>query len=126
MMLRNCSALDNAVFAWICRHELNEVQAHNTTFATIQAQTALSNAEQFRNIIVATRSERPVRLGELAVVTELVEDNQTASWYNGSRAIILGVFRQPEANTVDVVNRIKALLPSFESQLPRGGGLERA
>ncbi|HEY6832268.1 MAG TPA: efflux RND transporter permease subunit [Pseudolabrys sp.] len=90
---------------------------------TIQAQTALSNAEQFRNIIVATRSDRPVRLGELAVVTDSVEDNQTASWYNGTRAIILGVFRQPEANTVDVVNRIKALLPSFESQLPRAAVL---
>jgi len=90
---------------------------------TIQAQTSLSNADQFRNIIVATRGDRPVRLGELAVVTDSVENNQTASWYNGSRAIILGVYRQPEANTVDVVDRIKALLPSFESQLPRAAAL---
>jgi len=90
---------------------------------TIQAQTELSNADQFRGIIVATRGDRPVRLGELAVVTDSVEDNQTASWYNGTRAILLGVFRQPEANTVEVVDRIKALLPSFESQLPRGAVL---
>ena len=57
---------------------------------TIQAQTELSNGEQFRNIIVATRNGRPVRLGDLAVVTDSVEDNQTASWYNGTRAILLG------------------------------------
>ena len=86
---------------------------------TIQAQTELSNGEQFRNIIVATRNGRPVRLGDLAVVTDSVQDNQTASWYNGTRAILLGVYRQPEANTVEVVNRVRALLPSFDEQLPR-------
>ena len=90
---------------------------------TIQALTDRSNAEQFRSIIVATRGGRPMRLGDLAVVTDSVENNQTASWYNGTRAILLGVFRQPEANTVEVVDRIKALLPSFESQLPRGAAL---
>ena len=51
---------------------------------TIQAQTELSNAEQFRNIIVATRNGKPVRLGDLACVTDSVENNQTASWYNGN------------------------------------------
>jgi HAE1 family hydrophobic/amphiphilic exporter-1 len=91
---------------------------------TIQALTELSNADQFRNIIVAVRGDRPVRLGDLAVVTNSVENNQTASWYNGTRAIILGVFRQPEANTVEVVDRIKALLPSFENQLPRAAKLD--
>jgi len=86
---------------------------------TLQAETELSNGEQFRNIIVATRNGRPVRLGDLATVTDSVQDNQTASWYNGTRAIILGVYRQPEANTVDVVDRVRALLPSFDQQLPR-------
>ena len=86
----------------------------------IKATTDLSNADQFRSVIVSTRNGRPVRLGDLAVVTDSVENNQTASWYNNTRAIILGVYRQPEANTVDVVNRVRALLPSFDSQLPRG------
>ena len=90
---------------------------------TIQAQTELTTAEQFRDIIVAMRGDRPVRLGDLAVVINSVEDNQTASWYKGTRAIVLGVFRQPEANTVEVVDRIKALLPSFENQLPRAASL---
>jgi hydrophobic/amphiphilic exporter-1 (mainly G- bacteria), HAE1 family len=89
----------------------------------IQATTDLSNADQFRSVIVATRNARPVRLGELGVVSDSVENNQTASWYNNTRAIILGVYRQPEANTVDVVNRVKSLLPDFDSQLPRGSAL---
>jgi hydrophobic/amphiphilic exporter-1 (mainly G- bacteria), HAE1 family len=90
----------------------------------IQATTNLSNAAQFRNIIVATRNNRPVRLGELGVVTDSVEDNQTASWHNTTRAIILGVYRQPEANTVEVVDRVKELLPTFDGQLPRGTTLQ--
>ncbi|MDP2411081.1 MAG: efflux RND transporter permease subunit [Pseudolabrys sp.] len=90
---------------------------------TIQAQTELTNADQFRSIIVATRGDRPVRLGDLAEVTDSVENIQTASRYNGTRAIILGVYRQPEANTVEVVDRIRALLPNFEDQLPRAAEL---
>src|SRR6185503_13832168 len=81
---------------------------------TLLAQTELSNGDQFRSIIVAMRNGRPVRLGELATVTDSVQDNQTASWHNGTRAILLAVYRQPEANTVDVVNRVRALLPSFD------------
>ncbi len=90
---------------------------------TIQAQTELENAAEFRNIIVATRGDRPVRLGDLAEVTDSVENIETASRYNGTRAIILGVYRQPEANTVEVVDRIRALLPNFENQLPRAAEL---
>ncbi len=90
---------------------------------TIQAQTELENAAEFRNIIVATRGDRPVRLGDLAEVTDSVENIETASRYNGTRAIILGVYRQPEANTVEVVDRIRDLLPNFENQLPRAAEL---
>jgi HAE1 family hydrophobic/amphiphilic exporter-1 len=91
---------------------------------TIQAETELSNAAQFRQIIVATRGGRPVRLGDVAVVSDSVEDNQAASWFNGTRAIILAVQRQPEANTVEVVDRVKAMLPSFEDDLPRASTIE--
>ncbi len=90
----------------------------------IQATTDLSTADQFRSIIVATRNGRQMRLGDLGVVSDSVENNQTASWYNDTRAIVLGLYRQPEANTVDVVNRVRALLPSFDSQLPRGTSLQ--
>jgi hydrophobic/amphiphilic exporter-1 (mainly G- bacteria), HAE1 family len=90
---------------------------------TIQARTDMSTADQFRSIIVAVRNGRAVRLGEIAAVSDSVENNQTASWYKGTRAILLGVYRQPDANTVEVVDRIKTLLPSFESQLPRAAVL---
>ncbi len=93
---------------------------------TIQAQTELTNAEQFRNVIVATRNGKPVRLGDVATVINSVQDNQTASSYNGTPAIILGVYRQPEANTVEVVNRVRALLPSFDEQLPRATQFEHS
>jgi HAE1 family hydrophobic/amphiphilic exporter-1 len=85
---------------------------------TIQAQTQLKNAEQFRNIIVATRNNHPVRLGDVANVIDSVEDFKRASWYDGQRAIVLAVQRQPDANTVDVVNRVRAMLPTFKEQLP--------
>jgi HAE1 family hydrophobic/amphiphilic exporter-1 len=91
---------------------------------TIQAQTGQTNAEQFGNVIVAVRNDRPVRLADVAKVLDSVENNQTASWYNGTRAILLGVYRQPEANTVEVVDRVKALIPSFDTQLPRATSLQ--
>ena len=85
---------------------------------TIEARTQLRNAEQFRNLIVATRNGRTVRLGDVAKVIDSVENFQRASWYDGSRAIVLAVQRQPDANTVEVVDRVRAMLPSFEDQLP--------
>ena len=86
---------------------------------SINAETQLTNAEHFQQIIVARPNGRPVRLEDVAVVSDSVQDAQTASWYNTSRAIILGVYRQPEANTVEVVDRVRALLPTFAEQLPR-------
>lgn len=90
---------------------------------TIQAETELANADQFRDIIVTTRNGRPVRLQDVAKVIDSVENNQTASWFDGTRSILLAVQRQPEANTVDVVNRVLAMLPAFESDLPRASTL---
>ena len=91
---------------------------------TIEARTQLANADQFRNLIVATRNNRTVRLGEIATVIDSVENFQSASWYDGARAIVLAVQRQPDANTVDVVDRVKAMLPSFSEQLPPSATIE--
>ncbi len=92
----------------------------------IEAKTQLMNAAQFTNIIVATRNGRPVRLGDVAKVIDSVENNQTASWYNGQRSIMLAVQRQPDANTVAVVDRIKEMLPQFEATLPPGANIQIA
>jgi HAE1 family hydrophobic/amphiphilic exporter-1 len=84
---------------------------------TIQANTQLKNADVFRDIIVAVRNNNPVRLGDVARVIDSVENTEIASWYDGKRALVLAVQRQPDANTVEVVDRVKAMLPKFQEEL---------
>jgi HAE1 family hydrophobic/amphiphilic exporter-1 len=91
---------------------------------TITADTQLDNAAAFSDLIIATRDGHPVRLGEVTRVIDSAEVDTTASWYNGTRAILLAVQRQPDANTVDVVDRVKAMLPSFDEQLPAAAGIK--
>ena len=85
---------------------------------TIQANGQLPHASQYQNLIVAYRNGAPVRLKDVAKAVDSVEDDRQASWYNGNLGILLAVQRQPDANTVAVVNSVKALIPFFESQLP--------
>ena len=85
---------------------------------TIQAETQLNNADQFAGLIIATRDNKPVRLRDVAKVIDSVENNQTASWTQGSRSIMLAIQRQPDANTVEVIDRVKAMLPQFRDELP--------
>jgi hydrophobic/amphiphilic exporter-1 (mainly G- bacteria), HAE1 family len=85
---------------------------------TIQAQTQLNTAEQFADLIIASRDNKPVRLRDIATVINSVENNQTASWYEGIRSIVIAIQRQPDANTVEVVDRVKAMLPQFRAELP--------
>jgi hydrophobic/amphiphilic exporter-1 (mainly G- bacteria), HAE1 family len=85
---------------------------------TVQATGQLMNAEAFRPMIVAYRGGRPVRLEELGVVKDSVENDKQAGWFNGSRSISLFVQRQPGTNTVEVVDRIHQLLPEFRAQMP--------
>ena len=85
---------------------------------TIIANTQLENAAGFSNIIIATKNGRPIRLGEVTRVVDSVETDTTASWYDGTRSIMMAVQRQPDANTVDVVDKVKAMIPTFAEQLP--------
>ncbi|HYG90294.1 MAG TPA: efflux RND transporter permease subunit [Azospirillum sp.] len=86
----------------------------------LAANPQLPDAEAFRDLIVAFRNGAPVRLGDIAMVQDSVENTRTASWYNSTRAIVLAVQRQPDANTVDVVDHVRTLLPAFKAQLPPG------
>jgi HAE1 family hydrophobic/amphiphilic exporter-1 len=90
---------------------------------TIEARTQLMDAAAFSNLIVATKHGVSIRLGDLAKVIDGVENDRTASWFNGNRSIVLAVQRQPDANTVDVVDRVKALLPEFQASLPPSIGI---
>src|SRR3989304_2752966 len=85
---------------------------------TVQASGQLTQAYAFRNLIVAYRGGSPVRLGELGQVLDSVEDDKSASWLNGERSMVLAIQRQPGTNTVEVVDNIKKLLPSFRALLP--------
>jgi HAE1 family hydrophobic/amphiphilic exporter-1 len=85
---------------------------------TLQANGQLTDADAFRSLIVSYRNGAPVRLDEVARVTDSVQNDKTASWFNDSRAIILAIQRQPGTNTIEVVDSIKALLPTFQAQLP--------
>ncbi len=85
---------------------------------TLVADTQLSNASAFAQQVIAVRNGNPVRLGDVTRVIDSVANNQIAAWHDGSRAIVLSVQRQPDANTVAVVDQVRAMLPSIESQLP--------
>ncbi len=89
---------------------------------TVQATGQLTEAAEYRPLIVAYRNGSPVRLEVLGSVIDSVENDKVASWYNdqsgGTRAIVLAIQRQPGTNTVEVVQSIKELLPSFLAQMP--------
>src|ERR1700731_3737031 len=86
--------------------------------ATLQADTQPTRAAGYEPLIIAYRNGAPVRLSDVARVIDSVEANKNGNWYNGRRAITVAVPRQPDANTVEVVNQVKALLPAFRAELP--------
>ena len=91
---------------------------------TVQATGQLTTAEAYRPIIVAYRNGSPVRLEEIGSVIDSVENDKVASWFNNTRSIILSIQRQPGTNTVEVVDNIRKLLPSFRAQMPASVNLE--
>ena len=84
----------------------------------VQATGQLTNAAAYRSLIVAYRNGSPVRLQDLGQVIDSVQTDKVASWYNGERAVVLAIQRQPGTNTVEVVDSIRKLLPTFRAQVP--------
>ncbi|HEU0093773.1 MAG TPA: efflux RND transporter permease subunit [Vicinamibacteria bacterium] len=85
---------------------------------TIQANGQLTSAAAYAPLVVAYRNGAPVRISDIGRAVDGVENDKIASWFNGTRAIVLTIQRQPGTNTVEVVDAVKALLPSFRSQMP--------
>jgi HAE1 family hydrophobic/amphiphilic exporter-1 len=85
---------------------------------TLLANKQLKNADEFANLIVSNKGGQVVRLRDVAVVEDSYESVKTAANYNGESSITLGIQRQTDANTVKVVDSIKAALPRFQTQLP--------
>lgn len=85
---------------------------------TIEATGQLTRASAYRPLIVTYRNGSPVYMHQIARILDSVENDKVASWKNDTRAIVLAIQRQPGTNTVQVVDGIKALLPSFRELIP--------
>src|SRR5579859_6937180 len=85
---------------------------------TVKATGQLLDAAAFRPLIVAYRNGSPVRLEQLGNVVDGVQNDKVINWFNGKQAEVLAIRRQPGTNTVQVVDNVKKLLPSFRSEIP--------
>jgi HAE1 family hydrophobic/amphiphilic exporter-1 len=90
----------------------------------VQSNGQLLRASAYGPTIIAYRNGNPVRLEEVAHVYDGVENDKSASWQQGERCVMLSVRKQPGTNVVEVVDRIKALIPTFREQLPASVGLD--
>src|SRR4051812_17306195 len=84
----------------------------------VQANGRLMAAKDYKPVVVAYKNGSPVRLYELANVFDGVENDKTAAWYNGTRTIFVSIQRQPGSNVVELVDRVKEVLPQLQTQLP--------
>ena len=85
---------------------------------TLNANDQLQSAESYRDAIIAYKDGAPVHLSDVAKVEESAENDKLGAWMNTTPAIILSVQRQPGANVIEVVDRVKALLPQLQASLP--------
>ena len=92
--------------------------SNERTTADILANDQLLKANEYAPLIVAYRNGAPVRLSDIGSVVDSVENIRTAGFLNGTPAIPLVIFRQPGANIIDTVDRVKAALPSLKASIP--------
>ncbi|MFM2034121.1 MAG: hypothetical protein RJA32_756, partial [Pseudomonadota bacterium] len=85
---------------------------------TIYANEQLVKASEYANLVIAQRNGLPVRLKDVALVEESYESVKTVAAYNGERSIALAILRQPTANSVEVVDAVRKMVPKFEAQMP--------
>jgi multidrug efflux pump len=94
--------------------------ADATTAWEISATDQLLKAEQYGPLIVAYRHGAPVRLSDVADVEDAVEDVRTAGLANGKPAVVVVIFRQPGANIIETVDRVRAVLPELQASISQG------
>ncbi|MBT0570161.1 efflux RND transporter permease subunit [Curvibacter sp. CHRR-16] len=85
----------------------------------VQANKQLKNAQDFANLIISNKGGNPVRLRDVAKVEDSLETLKSWATFNGDNSITLAVLRQPSANTVKVVDAIRAALPGLQAQMPQ-------
>jgi len=91
---------------------------NNKQSMTLNANTQNTNAAQFKSLVIANPNGAPIHLSDVANVQDSVQNTNAGSWYDGKQAIILAIQRQPDANTVDVVDAINAKLPQLHAEIP--------
>jgi hydrophobe/amphiphile efflux-1 (HAE1) family protein len=87
---------------------------------SVQSDSQLTTASQFAKLIVTYKNGSPVRLDELGRVLDSVSNNKTLFWINQEPAMIMAVQKQPGANTVQVADAVKALIPQMKESMPAG------
>ena len=85
---------------------------------TLRSDGQLESAQEFRELVIRSQDGAPVRLGDLGQVVDGVQDSRVASWFNGRRAIVLAIQRQPGTNTVRVADAVHAMVEKLRPQLP--------
>jgi multidrug efflux pump len=89
----------------------------------MDANDQLRSVEEFRNLIITWRDGAPLRLGDVAQIENASEDRRLAAWADHLPAVLINVQRQPGANVIEVVNRVRALMPQLEASLPSAAEL---
>ncbi|HVR93944.1 MAG TPA: efflux RND transporter permease subunit [Casimicrobiaceae bacterium] len=89
-----------------------------TRASTIDANDQLKSAEEYKSMIISYKNGSPVRLSDVADVIDGAENTRLAAWANQLPAIIVNIQRQPGANVIEVVDRIKKLMPQLQASLP--------
>src|SRR5262249_53821634 len=84
---------------------------------SVAANDQLMHAVDFKQVVVAYRNGAPVRLADVADVLDDVENNRAAAFTDGVRSVLVIIRRQPGANIIDVIDRVKALLPSLAESI---------
>lgn len=91
---------------------------------TVLADGQLHNAAEYAPMVIAYRNGNPVRLGDVARVFDGVEEDKSASWFQGQRSITLTIYKQPGSNVVGIVDAVKEVLPAIQAQLPPSVSLD--
>ncbi|WP_144173694.1 MdtB/MuxB family multidrug efflux RND transporter permease subunit [Pseudomonas sp. Kh13] len=91
-----------------------------TRVSMLDANDQLRSPEEYANLILAYNNGAPLRLKDVAEIVDGAENERLAAWANENHAVLLNIQRQPGANVIEVVDRIKALLPSITDNLPAG------
>jgi multidrug efflux pump len=89
-------------------------------FYTISSNDQITNAEAYKEVIVAYRNNAPVLLKDVAEVVDGLENSKVGGWFQDAPAVVIDVHRQPGANVIETVQRIKAELPRIERSMPSG------